>query len=104
MKFAHIADVHLGYEQYHQSWRADDFAKAFREVTDKAIEYDVDFVIISGDLFHKSAPNPKTIREAIDSLLMFKKAGIPVFMLQEKGKSRQLCGTVTWLNTIQQEL
>ncbi len=82
MRFAHIADVHLGYEQYHQSWRAEDFARAFREVTDKAIQNDVDFIVISGDLFHRSVPNPKTIRDAIDSLLMFKRAGIPVFAIE----------------------
>ena len=82
MKFAHIADVHLGYEQYHQSWRAEDFARAFKEAAIKAIKNKVDFVIISGDLFHRSVPNPKTIRDAIDILLLFKRNNIPVFAIE----------------------
>jgi len=82
MKFAHLADVHLGYEQYSQSWRADDFARVFKEAVSKCIEEDVDFVIISGDLFHRSVPNPKTIKEAIDTLSILKKKKIPVFAIE----------------------
>lgn len=82
MKFAHIADVHLGYEQYNQPWRAEDFANSFRTIAEKAIERDVDFVIISGDLFHRSVPSPKTIKDAIEILWMFKKENVPVFAIE----------------------
>lgn len=82
MKFAHIADVHLGYEQYNQPWRAEDFAKSFRAIAEKAVEMDVDFVIIAGDLFHRSVPSPKTIKEAIEILWIFRKENIPVFAIE----------------------
>jgi len=82
MKFAHIADVHLGYEQYNQPWRAEDFAKAFRAVAEKAVERDVDFVVIAGDLFHRSLPSPRTIKEAVETLWIFRKENIPVFAVE----------------------
>lgn len=82
MKFAHLADIHLGYEQYNQQWRAEDFSKAFREAVLKAVEIGVDFAIIAGDLFHRSHPNPRTIKDAIETLWMFRKENIPVFAVE----------------------
>ncbi|WP_202319722.1 DNA repair exonuclease [Archaeoglobus neptunius] len=82
MKFAHIADIHLGYEQYNQIWRAEDFSASFRKIAERSIEEDVDFVIIAGDLFHRSVPSPKTIKEAIEILQMFKRENIPVFAIE----------------------
>lgn len=80
MRFAHIADSHLGYEQYNLSWRAEDFSRALKEVIEKCA--DVDFVLISGDLFHKSSPNPKTLKDSIEILQILKDKNIPVFTIE----------------------
>jgi DNA repair exonuclease SbcCD nuclease subunit len=82
MKFAHFADIHLGFEQYNQSWRAEDFLRAFREGIKRVIKEGVDFVIIAGDMFHRSIPNPKTIKDAIDLLTELRERNIPVFAIE----------------------
>ncbi len=82
MRFAHLADIHLGYEQYNQPWRAEDFAKAFRAAVERSLDESVDFVIIAGDLFHRSLPNPRTIKEAVETLSLLRKENIPVFAVE----------------------
>jgi DNA repair exonuclease SbcCD nuclease subunit len=65
MKLAHLADVHLGFRQYHRltphgiNQREADVAAAFRQTIEDIIRAAPDVVIIAGDLFNSVRPtNP----------------------------------------------
>ena len=47
MKFAHLADTHLGYRQFGLLEREKDFYEVFDKIIDRIIEEKVDFVIHS---------------------------------------------------------
>ncbi|WP_458404781.1 metallophosphoesterase family protein [Methanobrevibacter sp.] len=81
MKFAHLADTHLGYRQYGLFEREKDFYEVFEKVIDKIIEENVDFVIHSGDLFETARPSPLALLTFQKGLLKLKGAGIPMYAI-----------------------
>ena len=68
----------MGYAQYGLEARRQDFDDAFKELVDKTIELNVDFMIIAGDLFHQARPSNVTLENTIRSFKRLKDAGIPV--------------------------
>lgn len=81
MKFAHLADTHLGYRQYGLFDRETDFYNVFNNIIDKIIEERPDFVIHSGDLFEFSRPPTTALLKVQQGLLALKEADIPVFAI-----------------------
>lgn len=79
MKFAHLADCHIG------SWRdpllTDLNTAAFEKATDKCIEEKVDFIVIAGDLFNTSIPSIDALKKATKKLKHLKDNNIPVYMI-----------------------
>ncbi|MCX8194386.1 MAG: DNA repair exonuclease [Candidatus Pacearchaeota archaeon] len=79
MKFAHIADCHLG------SWRQPQMAflnlKAFESVIERCISEKVDFVIIVGDFFDTAIPSIEVMRVAASNLRRLKENGIACFII-----------------------
>ncbi|MFW9894710.1 MAG: exonuclease SbcCD subunit D [Candidatus Thorarchaeota archaeon] len=77
IKFAHISDVHLG------AWRNERINelgyKAFEETVNNIIKEEVDFVIISGDLYDVSNPKVEVIDLATRELKKLKDREIPVY-------------------------
>lgn len=68
MRLVHLADLHLGYRQYHRltplgiNQREADVAGAFSRALDKVIEVRPDVIVIAGDVFHSVRPaNPVII-------------------------------------------
>ena len=81
VEFLHISDVHLGYQQYGHRERFNDFARSFLAAIEYACEQEVEFVLISGDLFHKSAIDPPTLLQAVKILDMLREANIPAVVI-----------------------
>lgn len=78
VRFAHLADLHLGYEQYHSPERYKDFFQTFRRAVSDILKEGMDFVLIAGDLFHHRVLSPMTLILAQGELQRLKEAGIPV--------------------------
>ena len=78
----HIADIHLGYWQYHLKERYNDFARAFIVAMDIAINEQVDFVLLAGDLFDRRSIDALTLNQAIHGLRKLQRAGIPCLAVE----------------------
>ncbi|HEY0753555.1 MAG TPA: exonuclease SbcCD subunit D [Ktedonobacteraceae bacterium] len=80
--FIHIADTHLGYEQYGVRERFNDFSRAFWDIMQEAVRREVTFVAIAGDLFNKRAIDALTLIHAIEGLQELKRLSIPVIAIE----------------------
>jgi len=98
--FVHVADLHLGYEQYNLATRREDFDRAFHEVVEKTIELKPDFMIIAGDLFHHARPSNTTLERAISNFKRLKEAGIPVLAVEGSHDAAPNLITGTILNPL----
>ena len=88
MRFLHIADIHLGMENYGRidpstglHTRLKDFIKCFSYAIDIALEEKVDLVIFTGDAYKNSNPNPTHQREFARQIYRLSEAEIPVIMI-----------------------
>jgi DNA repair protein SbcD/Mre11 len=79
VKLAHLADLHLGFRQYHRqtptglNQREADAADAFRRAIDGVISAAPQIVIIAGDLFHSVRPTNQAILVAYQQLYRLRK-------------------------------
>jgi len=98
VEFLHIADVHLGYQQYGDRERFNDFGRSFLAAIEYACEQEVDFVLISVDLFHKSAIDAPTLLQAVNMLDMLREANIPAVAIAGNHDKARYRDTFSWLN------
>lgn len=95
--FIHIADTHLGNEQYGVHERFNDFSRAFWDIMRAATSRRVDFVVIAGDLFNKRAIDARTLMHAIEGLKGLKEMGIPVIAIEGNHDRSYYREGVSWL-------
>lgn len=88
MKILHLADIHIGMENYGRidsttglNTRLIDYLDRFAEALQIGIEHEVDLVLIAGDIYKNRTPNPTHQREFARRLRSVLDRGIPVFML-----------------------
>lgn len=79
MKFAHMADLHIG------SWREPKLrelsCKAFAQAMDKAVDAEVDFILFAGDLFNTSLPAMDGLKMVVEKLKWLQGKGIPLYVI-----------------------
>lgn len=79
MKFAHLADCHVGaWREPRMSALAD---QALSEAFRRAREENVDFVLIAGDLFNTALPGIDHIKHVTKEFHKMKESGIPIYII-----------------------
>ena len=76
-RFAHMADIHLG--AHREPALRDLEMRVFYEAMDHCLARGVDFVLISGDLFHVGIPDLGIVNEAIRKMRELHDAGISIY-------------------------
>jgi hypothetical protein len=82
VKLAHLADLHLGFRQYHRqtsagiNQREADVAAAFRHAVDDVLAARPDAIAVAGDLFHSVRPTNAAIVFAFQQFQRLR-AGLP---------------------------
>ncbi|MDP3987512.1 MAG: DNA repair exonuclease [Nanoarchaeota archaeon] len=79
VRFAHIADVHLG--GWKQQPLQDLNLDSFRKAIEICIKEQVDFVLMAGDIFDSAFPPIDTLKEAFREFRRLKESGIPCFII-----------------------
>jgi DNA repair protein SbcD/Mre11 len=79
VKFAHLADCHLG------SWRQPELEKlnfeSFVKSIDIILQENADFVLVAGDLFDSAYPSIDVLKDTFGQFKRLKEAEIPVFLI-----------------------
>src|SRR5512147_1353612 len=88
MKILHLADLHLGVENYGRvdpatglHSRLIDYLDRLDEALALGLDAGVDLVLIAGDVYKNRSPNPTHQREFARRLNRLRSAGVPVFIL-----------------------
>ncbi|HYF64571.1 MAG TPA: exonuclease SbcCD subunit D [Herpetosiphonaceae bacterium] len=88
MKILHLADIHIGMENYGRldsasglNSRLLDYLDRLEEALQIGLDEDVDLVLIAGDIYKNRTPNPTHQREFARRLRRVLAEGIPVFIL-----------------------
>ncbi|HUF31535.1 MAG TPA: metallophosphoesterase, partial [Gemmatimonadaceae bacterium] len=80
MRLVHLADLHLGYRQYHRltasglNQREADVAGTFVRALDQVIALEPDVIVIAGDVFHVVRPANPVIIHAFSQFARLRQA------------------------------
>jgi exonuclease SbcD len=98
MRFMHIADIHLGYQQYGSRERFDDFSRVFLHIIQQAIDGKIDFLLVAGDLFEKRTVDPLAMRVAVEGFRLLREADIPVVVVEGNHERAHYRDQYSWLD------
>ena len=86
MKFIAFSDQHLESKLYNIPELEQDNRELFSMVIDKALEYEVDYLVSVGDLFDNNKPSSDTIRFVTEELRRLEGKVIPVAIAGDHSK------------------
>lgn len=98
--FLHLADVHLGHEQYGRWERAEDFAHAFYYAVGYALQHRVDAVVVAGDLFERSTLDPATFDQSLSGMKQLAMADIPLIAIAGNHDRARYGQGMAWLESL----
>ena len=87
MKIIHFSDTHLGFNDLdilndeNINQREADFYDAFVQVVEKIKETKPDYIIHTGDLFHRSSPSNRAITFALEQFKIIDELNIPFIVI-----------------------
>ncbi|MEA3290619.1 MAG: exonuclease SbcCD subunit D [Campylobacterota bacterium] len=87
MKILHFSDTHLGYNdldiinENNINQREADFYDAFSKVVDDIKTLKPDYIIHTGDLFHRTSPSNRAITFALEQFKVINSLGIPFILI-----------------------
>ncbi|OIP53012.1 MAG: exonuclease sbcCD subunit D [Helicobacteraceae bacterium CG2_30_36_10] len=87
MKIIHFSDTHLGYSDLdilndeNINQREADFYDAFSQVVEQIKEIKPDYIIHTGDLFHRSSPSNRAITFALEQFKIINSLNIPFILI-----------------------
>ena len=87
MKIVHFSDTHLGYNdldilnEKNINQREADFYDAFTQVVQQIQKITPDYIIHTGDLFHRSSPSNRAITFALEQFKILNALNIPIVMI-----------------------
>ena len=103
IRFIHTADIHLG-KTYRNSpgetERYEDFFRCLSGIVEDALNEEVDFVLIGGDLFHTGQILPKTFAKTIETLQPLKEAGIPCIAIEGNHDWIHRRNNISWMEAL----
>ncbi len=79
MKFAHMADIHLG--AHREGVLQELEMRSFNAAMNRCLKAEVDFMLISGDLFHVGIPDLNMVNESIRKIREVREAGTPIYVI-----------------------
>jgi len=79
LKFAHLSDVHLGFQKHESLQNIEQ--QVFEKILDECITRKVNFILIPGDLFHVNIPEMRIQKFAFAKFRQVHDAGIPIYVV-----------------------
>ncbi len=87
MKIIHFSDTHLGFNdleilnEHNINQREADFYDAFSQVVEQIKHIEPDYIIHTGDLFHRSSPSNRAITFALEQFKIINALNIPFILI-----------------------